>query len=116
MAARNTYQLLVDYDFKIPLLKRLQLKLFESNMKKTLSFLQDECYITTKNILKVPSKHGMHYYITVQTRYNLKPEHLLLIQSLLGDDKNRCIFNLNRLLLGWPWKANNILFQENEIH
>ena len=108
------YELLIDYDYKFPILKCIQKWMFKRKFIQTAKFLTDECYIHFDAIFVIPSTHGLHIYAYIITSFQLDKSHLLFLQTILGDDRNRCIYNFNRMLLGWKWKYSNVLFQQNE--
>lgn len=117
METTYNYQLLIDFDHK----SRLRRWLFERRMDKMLHAL-DFCIDNKKYLIYARFRfskittHGYHYYIPIETTFKLTPLHLLFIQTILGDDKFRCVHNFRRLLFGWNWKNSNILFKENELN
>lgn len=111
METANYYELFIDIDTKF----FWSIYKYERMLADTLELLKKETYIKIVVRDIYATQHGYHYYLDVFSPYELKQEHLLFLQALLDDDKRRCIFNFNRMLLGWKWKTNNVLFTENEF-
>ena len=104
----RTTQLLIDFDHKF-IVHRM---LFERSLRQKLNLIANLCGIAWTEVTIVETNHGYHYTVTLDF-----PVHYTIalnLQTLLGDDSMRCIFNLNRLLLGWSWKNSNLFFEENE--
>jgi len=85
-------------------------KLNEKRLVKKLYFIDKFLHFENLKINKSRTKHGWHIRISFNSIVELNDSDIVFLQSVLGDDWKRCMFNWLRVRSGC--KKWNALFKK----
>jgi hypothetical protein len=85
-------------------------KLSEKKLIEKLYFINKFLHFKNLDINKKKTKHGWHICIRINSTRKLSDFDIIFLQSILGDDWKRCMFNWLRVRSGC--KKWNVLYKQ----